>query len=188
MLQIFGNMKMPSDQLIKDLLIKTGEATEEAKGFKLLSVEQLNFKKNKDAWSILECIEHLNLYGDYYLEAIEKSMSSQKNNSDSSIFKSGIMGNYFANLMLVKDGKIKKMKSPKDKNPANSHLTISAIDRFLKQQEKLVSLLRQAASVNLTKTKTSISISRHIKLRLGDTFRFFVYHIERHILQAKRNI
>ena len=181
-------MRIASHQLIKDLLEKTSEATEEAKGFKLLSVEQLNFKKTKDAWSILECVEHLNLYGDYYLEAIEKSMSFQKKNSDSSIFKSGVIGNYFANLMLVKDGKIKKMKSPKDKNPANSHLSISTIDRFLKQQEKLVSLLQQAAAVDLTKTKTSISISPHIKLRLGDTFRFFVYHIERHMLQAKRNL
>ena len=181
-------MRIASHQLIKDLLEKTSEATEEAKGFKLLSVEQLNFKKTKDAWSILECVEHLNLYGDYYLEAIEKSMSFQKNNSDSSIFKSGVIGNYFANLMLLKDGKIKKMKSPKDKNPANSHLSISTIDRFLKQQEKLVSLLQQAATVDLTKTKTSISISRHIKLRVGDTFRFFVYHIERHMLQAKRNL
>lgn len=188
MLQIFGSMKIPSDQLIKDLLIKIGEATEEAKGFKLLNSEQLNFKRNRDAWSILECVEHLNLYGDYYLEAIEKSMSSQKNNSGLSIFKSGIIGNYFANLMMVKDGKIKKMRSPKDKNPANSQLTSFTIDRFLKQQEKLVSLLHQAVTVDLTKTKTSISISRHIKLRLGDTFRFFVYHIERHILQAKRNL
>ena len=179
---------MPSDQLIEDLLIKTREATEEAKGFKLLSTEQLNFKKNKDAWSILECIEHLNLYGDYYLEAIEKSILLQKNNSNSSIFKSGIIGNYFANLMRVKDGKIKKLRSPKDKNPANSHLTISTIDRFLKQQEKLVSLLQQATIVDLNKNKVSLSISRHIKLRLGDTFRFFVYHIERHILQAKRNV
>ena len=181
-------MTISSDQLIKGLLVKIGEANEEAKGFKLLSAGQLNFKKNKDAWSILECVEHLNLYGDYYLEAIEKSMFSQKNNSNSSIFKSGIIGNYFANLMLVKDGKIKKMKSPKDKNPVNSHLTVSTIDRFLKQQEKLTSLLQEATMIDLTKTKTSISISRHIKLRLGDTFRFFIYHIERHILQAKRNI
>ena len=181
-------MQLPADQLIKDLLDKTSEATEAVKSFKLLSDEKLNFKKTKDAWSILECLQHLNLYGDYYLGAIKKSMLSQKTNSDPSIFKSGVVGNYFANLMLPKDGKISKLKSPKDKNPANSHLTLSTIDRFLKQQEELVSLLRQATGVNLTRTKISISISRFIKLRLGDTFRFFVYHIERHILQAKRNL
>ena len=79
------------------------------------------------------------------------------------------------------------MKSPKDKNPANSALTITTIDRFLKQQERLKALLMQAKQVNLTKTKTSISISNLVKLRLGDTFRFLIYHIERHVKQAERD-
>ena len=50
----------------------------------------------------------------------------------------------------------------------------------------LKSLLNQAREVDLTKTKVPISLTRFIKLRLGDTFRFFVYHIERHILQAEK--
>ena len=78
------------------------------------------------------------------------------------------------------------MKSSKDKNPANSELTITVIERFLKQQELLKSLLIQAKSADLTKIKTAISLSKFIQLRLGDTFWFFVYHIERHIFQAER--
>ena len=38
------------------------------------------------------------------------------------------------------------------------------------------------------KTKTAISISKLIKLRLGDTFRVLIYHNERHIKQAERAI
>ncbi|MEO8960835.1 MAG: DinB family protein [Ginsengibacter sp.] len=181
-------MKMKSDQLIKDLMAKVAESADAAKGFKPLSTEKLNFKQNVDAWSILECIEHLNLYGDFYLPEIEARILSQKPDSHTEIFKSGLIGNYFANLMLVKDGRLKKMKSPKDKNPANSVLTLATIERFLKQMHKLTSLLQQSAKVNLTATKTSISISRQIKLRLGDTFRVLINHIERHILQAKRNV
>lgn len=102
------------------------------------------------------------------------------------VFKTGFIGDYFANLMLVKDKEMKKMKSPKDKNPFNSALTINTIDRFLKQQERLKLLLIRAKDIDLTKTKTAISLTKFIKLRLGDTFRFLVYHIERHILQAER--
>ena len=36
-----------------------------------------------------------------------------------------------------------------------------------------------------TKTKTAISISKLMKLRLGDTFRFVTAHNERHLLQAE---
>jgi hypothetical protein len=47
-------------------------------------------------------------------------------------------------------------------------------------------LLDKAKNVSLGKTKTGISISKLIKLKLGDTFRFVIYHNIRHIEQAKR--
>lgn len=88
--------------------------------------------------------------------------------------------------MKVKNGKIFKMKTLSDKNPLGSELTITTIDRFLKQQEMLKSLLEQARNADLTRTKVPISLTRFMKLRLGDTFRFFVNHIERHVLQAQQ--
>jgi hypothetical protein len=87
--------------------------------------------------------------------------------------------------MKAKNGKIKKMKTPKDKDPLNSSLSIKSIDRQLKQLEKLKILLAQSRTVNLTKMKTAISLTKLIKLRLGDTLRFVVYHIVRHILQGQ---
>ena len=179
-------MQIESKLLIDDLLNRTENATIAVRKFKELSMDQLHRKHNAETWSRLECIEHLNLYGDYYLVEIEKQILSQNGKSKSTIFKSGLIGNYFANLMLVKNGKMTKMKSPKDKNPIHSQLTITTIDRFLKQQERLKSLLIQAKNIDLTKTKTAISLAKYIKLRLGDTFRFFIYHIERHILQAEK--
>jgi len=47
-------------------------------------------------------------------------------------------------------------------------------------------LLIQAKAINLVKAKTPVSLTRLLKLRLGDTLRFLVYHIERHVLQAER--
>ena len=90
--------------------------------------------------------------------------------------------------MKTENGQIKKMKSPKDKNPVNSAFTITTIDRFLKQQELLKSILQQALAAGITKLKTAFSLTKFIKLRLGDTFRFYVYHVERHIIQAKKTI
>ena len=41
-------------------------------------------------------------------------------------------------------------------------------------------------NVNLDKIKTAISISKLIRLKLGDTFRVLIYHNERHIKQAEK--
>jgi hypothetical protein len=179
-------MQQETNLLIEELLNTTERSTKSALKFKTLNTEQLNYRNSPTEWSILQCLEHLNLYGDFYLPEIEKQIIANKSKVNPSIFKSGLLGNYFANLMLVKDGKVKKMKAPKDKIPSASALSVTTIDRFLKQQELLKSLLQQAKSTDLTKTKTAISLTNLIQLRLGDTFRFFTYHIERHILQAEK--
>jgi len=180
-------MRIEKNSLIQDLIQRTDVNITAAKNFKLLNLDKLNFKKEPKQWSILECLEHLNLYGDYYLVEIEKTMLANQKSSNPSLFKSGWLGNYFANMMLPQsNGEVKKMKSPNDKNPVHSQLGITTIERFLKQQELLKKLLHQALQKDLTKLKTPISISKWVKLRLGDTFRFVVYHNQRHIKQAER--
>jgi hypothetical protein len=176
-------MEIKNDVLVNDLLERVQECTRKAKQFEIFKIEQLRFKED-GRWSILECLEHLNLYGDFYLVEIEKRIL-QNQHRHATKFKSGLLGNYFANLMEVKkDVKIRKMKSPKDKNPENTSLSVTTISRFLKQQDQLVSLLNQCRTLDLTRIKTGISLTNLIKLRLGDTLRFYTYHLERHIKQA----
>lgn len=179
-------MRISRNQLLQELSAKLDVAATNVNAFKTLPTEKLNFKNNAESWSILECIEHLNLYGDFYLPEIEQRILNAKPQPQATEFKSGFIGNYFANLLLPKNGSIKKMKTFKDKNPIHSSLTTTTLDRFLKQNEKLQALLKQAEGIDITATKTAISISTLIKLRLGDTFRFVIYHIERHIAQAER--
>src|SRR5262245_27508274 len=145
-------MKIENNKLIDDLLRRVETCTRKAKGFETLANDQLQHKDG-DRWSILECLEHLNLYGDFYLVEIEKQIIANQGKGTSNVFKSGLLGNYFANLMEVRDGKMTKMKSPKDKNPSSLDLSITTVSRFLKQQERLVTLLNQSRSVDLTKTK-----------------------------------
>jgi len=178
-------MQTKSTELINDLLSRVDKAGKTVQGFKALSTEALNARKSTTGWSLLECIEHLNFYGNFYLPEIESQLLANKGRPASAVFKSGIIGNYFANLMQVKNGQLKKMKTPKVMNPIHSELSITTIERFLKQLEMLRHLLEEAKHTDLVNVKTAISLTKLIRLRLGDTFRFVVYHIERHILQAQ---
>lgn len=80
------------------------------------------------------------------------------------------------------------MNTFKEMNPFEKNLDQSVIDKFIKQQKELLDLLKLAESKNLTKIRTRISISKWIKLRLGDTFRVVIYHNFRHIKQAEKAI
>ena len=179
-------MKFIAETLIEDLINSCHLHLKRVKELSELPAEQLNYKLNADKWSVLDCIEHLNLYSDYYLPAIKESISNSLHSSTPE-FKSGLIGNYFAKSMAPK-AKLNKMKSPGDKKPNRSELNISVLTTFIEQQNELIALLNSAKGVSLTKTKTPISISKILKLRLGDTFRFVSAHNDRHILQAEHVI
>lgn len=177
-------MKVRSELLINELLALNTTLRNLATSYLNHSEELLNTKPTPESWSALECIEHLNRYGAFYLPEIERRLSANKKPA-STFFKSGVLGNYFANSMKPKD-KLNKMKTFKNMNPSGSQLDKQVITTFIDQCNTLEQLLEQARTHNLQKVKTAISISTLLKLRLGDTFRFFLYHNERHWKQAER--
>jgi hypothetical protein len=175
---------MNSETLIKKLIEQTEEAIGQAEKLKNLDMSELTWRSDESSWNILECIEHLNLYGDFYLPVIEDKIR-QSNTKSEEVFKTGLLGNYFAKSMLPKE-KLNKMTTFKDKNPLNEKLDNAVLDKFLNQQIKLLGLLNQARNVSLNKVKTPISITTLIKLRLGDTFRFLINHNIRHLKQIEK--
>ena len=175
---------MLSTDLLQDLLKRTQENINMAELFKTLPLETLNWKKSPESWSVLECLEHLNRYGDYYIPEIEKQIESSHHLSREK-FKSGWLGNYFAESMLPKE-KLNKMKTFKTMDPKGSTLDMASVHKFMDQQKAMINLLDKASGVDISKTKTGISISKWIKLRLGDTFRVVIYHNQRHLAQAER--
>lgn len=175
---------MQSEKLTQTLLEQTRQILNQAEKFKSYDLGTLTWKENETSWSILECLEHLNLYGDFYLPQIEQKIKNSNSKADSA-FKSGMLGNYFAKSMLPKEN-LNKMKTFKDKNPLNAHLDKTVIERFINQQIKLLDLLNQSRNVSLNKVKIETSISRFVRINLGDTFQFIINHIIRHLEQINR--
>ena len=100
---------MKAQDLIEELIQLTQKNLNEVQAFKELPMELLNQKPNAKSWSILECIEHLNRYGDFYIPEI-KNQLEKSTHKKSEVFNSGILGNYFAKSMLPKE-KLNKMKT-----------------------------------------------------------------------------
>ena len=175
---------MKSEELLNKLIALTEDNREEAKSFKKLSNSELNFKESPESWSILECIEHLVRYGNFYLPEIEIQLTESKH-PKGEIYKTGFFGNYFANSMLPKE-KVNKMKTFKSMNPIKSKVEVKVLDKFIQQQETMLKLLNKAKETDINKVKTAISITSLIRLRLGDTFKVVIFHNWRHLIQARK--
>lgn len=177
-------MTISTENLINDLVELTQEHLAFAESLLLKTDAELNKRLNDESWSVLECLEHLNLYGNFYLPEIKNRIETSITKATTE-FKSGWLGNYFAQSMLPKENLI-KMKAFKSMNPIHSSLSKNTVTVFIDQQKQLLDLLNTSRTVNLNKVKTSISITTLIKLKLGDTFRFLIYHNKRHIVQAEK--
>jgi hypothetical protein len=138
-------------------------------------------------WSVIQVLEHLNSYSDYYIPVLQKGLS--ENVPATTDFRSGWLGNYFTNSMLPKQGEVKnKMKAPKNHRPSFHADAKPVIEKFLQQQHELLGLLEIARQKNIGKIRIPISLAKFIKLKAGDTFRFLIAHEQRHFVQIRNTI
>jgi hypothetical protein len=182
---------MTKDEWILDLTQRTESNIRQANALKKYSENVLNQKRDSEAWSALECVEHLNRYCVFYHPEFKKRLSAAQN-SDNQKFKSTWLGNYFAKSVMPlnqENGpKGFKMKTFKAMNPNGSNLKTEVLDQFIAYQLEFLQYIQASKNVDWTKVKTAISITKLIKLRLGDTFRVCVYHNQRHLQQAFKAI
>lgn len=180
-------MEFTNEGLIQDLVERTRRNIGRAEALQKRTEMELNKKQNSDAWSALECVEHLNRYSRFYLPELELKISKGNSVQSNAVFKSGVLGNYFAKSVSNKP-KVNKMKTFREMNPNGSQLHASVLAIFIADQRTLLAILEKAKGIDLKRTKTAISISKLLKLRVGDTLRVVIYHNERHLAQAGRAV
>ncbi|WP_229734085.1 DinB family protein [Flavobacterium orientale] len=167
--------------MLQVLIEQTRKNSNHAEQLKNYDLATLTWKDHPDSWNILECLEHLNLYGAFYLPQIEHKIKTATSHGEPE-FTSSFLGDYFAKSMLPKE-KMVKMKTFKSKNPIRTQLDKKVIDQFLLQQLQLLDLLNQSRNVSLNAVKITTTLS-FLTLKLGDTFRFLINHNVRHLHQV----
>ncbi len=180
---------MKSSELIQEIrLITQDNISIINERFISLSSEQRKWKIDKGTWDINEIFMHLNDYASYYHSTIISKINKTKFKEPAEIFVSSPLGR--AAWKSMKLGNLKnikrKIKSPKQYNPVfnNKTYNLQALEEFTEKQEEMLKIIDLAACVNLKKVKIPISISKIVRLRLGDTLLFVNYHNQRHIQQA----
>lgn len=154
----------------------------------LLTDNQKNWKKDADSWSINEIFAHLNQYAEYYHQVFKRKIQKTRFREPRENFLSSPLGrSAWKSMKLGNARNVKRrFKSPRNYNPVINPeiLGKNAAEQFTKGQNELMEIFEAAKSINIRKAKIPISISKIVRLRLGDAFLFVVYHNERHVQQA----
>lgn len=150
-------MKFNKKELLASLQKKVLSHIAYINSLKTIPSKDLNYRTSEESWSILECIEHLNLYAVFYNDEISSRLSKAPN-SNIDTFKSGYLGNRSAESMLPKQ-ELNAMKTFKSKNPIHSNLKREKVlTSFITYQEELVDLLEKSKEKDITKIKTKLTI------------------------------
>lgn len=175
-------MVLETEKLIGELIEINSQNIKVVENFLQMPIEELKWKFDTKSWSILDCIAHLNLYGEFYLPELKKAININIGPS-TYLFYPGFFGDYFVKTIQYKE-KLNKMKTALPMDPIGSILSKEVLRHFIFEQEQLIDLLIDAKDVNLNKIKTPINVTKWMKINLGDSFRFVVYHNQRHVNQA----
>lgn len=152
-----------------------------------LSESQLSWRPNPGIWSVQEILAHLNEYANYYHPTIRRKIKVTRFTSTKEGFVSSPLGrSAWKSMKLGNANNVKrKFKAPKDYNPTIVPSLVKGTELFdfLKSQEALLMIIEKSQTVNMRRVKIPISMSKIVRLRLGDALLFVVYHNQRHVQQ-----
>jgi hypothetical protein len=156
--------------------------------FSKYSESQMNWKPNPTTWSLAEIFAHLNAYGIFYHQVINERIDRTRfripriNYTSSPLGKSAWMSMKLGNARNVK----RKFNAPSEYNPTTNTSLVSGneIELLIAGQNQFLTIIEKSVSVNLKKVKVPLSMSKLVRLRLGDALLFVAYHNDRHMEQA----
>ena len=153
-----------------------------------LSEKQLSWIPNPGVWSVEQILAHMNEFGRYYHPTFLKKIENTRFTSTKEAFVSSPLGRSAWKSMKLGNAKNvkRKFKAQKGYNPNidNGLVKGNEVEIFLTQQNELLSIIEKAETVNIRRVKIPISMSKIVRLRLGDALLFVVYHNERHVQQV----
>lgn len=173
-------------ELIESLIRDTQEVKAEAERLTTLPHAELIQKPSADEWSVLECIEHLNIADVHYISQFEQKLGAAPK-SEETTFKPGWLGSYFVKSIKPKtDGTIPSPMKTLKKFVPEIDVHHDTLSKFIEDQNEILAALETSKALDLNKIKITSAIGAIVTFKLGDAFRFLIGHNQRHILQAKR--
>jgi hypothetical protein len=151
-----------------------------------LTDEQFTWRPGGDAWSIAECLDHLNATARVYLTALDEGISDA--------IRRGVYGegpykyNWLGRLSVQFSDTRLRLKAPDDVKPGAGRTRREILAAFRAYQVQYVDRLRQANGIDLARARVRMPASSWIRIPLGSGFAVMIAHARRHLLQAKRVI
>jgi hypothetical protein len=150
-----------------------------------LTDTQFNWRPAAGAWSVAECLEHLNTSARLYLPRLDEGIADaiRKGLYGEGPFSYGVLGRLFT--VFTEPPATIKTKSPKVFQPAPDRQRSEVTAAFRAYQVQYVDRLRQANGLDLARARVSSPAAAWLRFSLGSGFALMAAHERRHLWQAR---
>jgi hypothetical protein len=151
-----------------------------------LGENQFTWKPTATAWSIAECLEHMNATARSYLPAIDEGIADAIRHGAyaEGPFHYSLIGRLFAHLM--EPPARLRMRATIDKQPGPHRPKRETLAGFRAYQVQYVDRLRQANGIDLSRSCVRSPMASWIRIPLGSAFASMAAHERRHLWQARK--
>lgn len=150
-----------------------------------LTPEQLTRQPLSGGWSIQECLVHLNVTGELYLEKLEPIIDAANAEGKRGInpLRYGLLAGLF---IRAQEPPVRwRMSSPRAFRPVFTQ-DASALPTFLDLQARMRDLLLRAEGLSVNKLMITSPESKWLKMSATEAFGLLLAHERRHLWQARR--
>lgn len=151
-----------------------------------LTDEQFHWQPSEGAWSIAQCIEHLNVTARMYLPSLDEGIAEAIRRGLYAVgpFTYNWIGRFVVRSMEP-PARV-KMKTPEPFVPTEKRPRHDIMAAFRAYQVQFIDRLRQANGLDLARARVKSPASRWLRLPLGSGFALILAHERRHLWQARQ--
>ena len=150
-----------------------------------LSIAQLNWKAGPDAWSVGQCLEHLCLSNEVYVEPMAEALNGGRAGPVAEITP-GWFGRWFIRKYIEPTTQKKRARAPRRAVPVAYQLDLTILDRFIASNAKIRNIITRAQRYDVNRVRFKNPFVPLIRFTVGTGFQIIARHNHRHLLQAER--
>jgi hypothetical protein len=150
-----------------------------------LTVEQLNWKPRPEKWSVGQCLEHLCISGEVYLQPIASALRNRQSSPVAEITP-GWFGAWFIRTYIAPSRQSKTAPAPRKITPVLDVVEPSVLDRFLAVNRDVRALIERAEPYDVNRIRFVNPFVPVIRFTVGTGLEIISKHEDRHLLQAEK--
>ncbi|MEO8482019.1 MAG: DinB family protein [Acidobacteriota bacterium] len=150
-----------------------------------LTYEQLNWTPAPGAWSVGQCLQHLLIANQVYLQPISKALDGRPPSPVNEV-RLGWFSSWFIRTYIAPSSSGARSPAPKKIRPAQDDVDLSVLDAFLASNLAARELIFRAGHYDVNRIRFKNPLVPLVRFTVGTGLEIVSNHERRHLLQAER--